>query len=414
MIKPDATLPERVSDASVHLDAIRGIAALVVFLGHGQGLFLSSRLREAFSQKPAETAALSAGTGATPPPAPVPPHVGVTVGHEAVIVFFVLSGYFVGGSVLKAARKGYFSWGKYLFQRLTRLWIVLLPALVLGWALDAGGLHFLESARNIYHAPPGQEYVPPGLPERLTMGTFLGNLFFLQGIFTPLLGTNDSLWSLSYEFWFYIFFPFLVSLLYPSTKLPVRIGAGVAMVGLMALCGAEISKYFVIWLLGAGVALLPLTLPERARRPVAILGLLVFLFALVQIRKNYFEIYVSDLILGAVFSVFLWIVAHARQSTTGFLYRTGAQTMSALSYTLYCVHLPIFVLISALMFPQFQKMPMSVPALMRMGAIYAAVFAVCAVMYFLFERNTEGIRARIQAFWSKPTPAGARSMSSSR
>ena len=51
------------------------------------------------------------------------------LGHQAVMVFFVLSGFLVGGSVLKAGSK--FSVPTYAISRLTRLWIVLLPALIL-------------------------------------------------------------------------------------------------------------------------------------------------------------------------------------------------------------------------------------------------------------------------------------------
>src|ERR1700722_8142246 len=109
------------SDASVHLDAVRGLAALVVFLGHGQSLFLASGLHLAPDGKTTAEASTSPITVAVvPPPASASME---TVGHEAVMVFFVLSGYFVGGSALRAVRKGYLSWKKYLFQRLTRLWL---------------------------------------------------------------------------------------------------------------------------------------------------------------------------------------------------------------------------------------------------------------------------------------------------
>ena len=61
------------------------------------------------------------------------------LGHQAVMVFFVLSGYFVGGSVLSGLRKGSFSWGRYAQSRLTRLWMVLIPALLLTLAVDQMG-----------------------------------------------------------------------------------------------------------------------------------------------------------------------------------------------------------------------------------------------------------------------------------
>src|SRR5579862_7551323 len=55
---------ERASTASVHLDAIRGLAALAVFLGHGRGLFLKAGLHNALnvnaSAPPVSTSATAA------------------------------------------------------------------------------------------------------------------------------------------------------------------------------------------------------------------------------------------------------------------------------------------------------------------------------------------------------------------
>ena len=47
---------------------------------------------------------------------------------------------------------------------------------------------------------------------RQTIGlpTLLGNLAFLQDFFARPYGSNGPLWSLSYEFWFYLVFPLLV------------------------------------------------------------------------------------------------------------------------------------------------------------------------------------------------------------
>ena len=164
---------QKAVDSSVHLDALRGLAAAVVFLSHGRGLFLAHGLRDALTSNHA-----AANTGVNALKAP-------SIGHEAVIAFFVLSGYFVGGSVLRAERRQRFSWSKYLFQRITRLAAVLVPALILGWALDSAGLHLLHSTQNIYSGPPGSE-VAAGLAARLTPLTFLGNLLLRPGDPYPL------------------------------------------------------------------------------------------------------------------------------------------------------------------------------------------------------------------------------------
>ena len=53
-------------------------------------------------------------------------------GHEAVMVFFVISGFLVGGRVLDAYQRGSFRWGRYILDRGSRIYIVFLPALVFG------------------------------------------------------------------------------------------------------------------------------------------------------------------------------------------------------------------------------------------------------------------------------------------
>jgi peptidoglycan/LPS O-acetylase OafA/YrhL len=63
-----------------------------------------------------------------------------------VIVFFVLSGFLVGGSVIKAHRQGQWRWTGYLSRRLSRLWIVIVPALLLTLFWDSIGLRGPGSA----------------------------------------------------------------------------------------------------------------------------------------------------------------------------------------------------------------------------------------------------------------------------
>jgi peptidoglycan/LPS O-acetylase OafA/YrhL len=69
------------------LDLVRGLSALVVMAGH-----LRAFIFEDF------------GNLATPGPLSKIFYFITGLGHQAVMVFFVLSGYFVGGAVCKALR----------------------------------------------------------------------------------------------------------------------------------------------------------------------------------------------------------------------------------------------------------------------------------------------------------------------
>src|SRR3954454_24406268 len=105
---PLSKRPSSVPSFSIHLDAMRGFAALVVFLGHARFMFIGYA-----SQAKAAATAVATRVSAAPE--------AITWGHEAVVVFFVLSGYLVGGSVLRDIKLQRWSWQKYLTLRLTRL-----------------------------------------------------------------------------------------------------------------------------------------------------------------------------------------------------------------------------------------------------------------------------------------------------
>src|SRR5580658_7990721 len=121
---PPAKLRFSDTTASVLLDAIRGIAATLVLLEHWRNAFFVD-----LPQVPSHRMLL-AGV-----------YLLCAAGHQAVIIFFVLSGYLISGSILRAFRRNEWTWKQYLTHRLVRLWIVLLPALVLGACWDHLGLY---------------------------------------------------------------------------------------------------------------------------------------------------------------------------------------------------------------------------------------------------------------------------------
>jgi peptidoglycan/LPS O-acetylase OafA/YrhL len=102
--------------------------------------------------------------------------------------FFVLSGYFIGTSVMESVATQRWSWRTYLVSRLTRLQLVLFPALVLGGLWDRIGMR-IHQAAPIYYNPLYKFYIP-SVALRSTVPVFLGNLFFLQSIVSPVFGSN--------------------------------------------------------------------------------------------------------------------------------------------------------------------------------------------------------------------------------
>ena len=102
------------------LDMVRAIAALAVVWNHAWNMV------------------------AGPMPAGASPwlhlvYITAGFGLDAVFAFFVVSGFWIGKSVLGRLAGGTWSWHGYLVDRLSRLLVVLVPALVLGGCSTCSG-----------------------------------------------------------------------------------------------------------------------------------------------------------------------------------------------------------------------------------------------------------------------------------
>ena len=156
--------------------------------------------------------------------------VGPQNGQDYVIIFFVISGFVITWSV---DRKKDYHFGQYLFDRLIRLWSVVIPALILGLALD----HF---GRSIHPQTYGSIFSAEHLELKLLLsGLFLHESWFLS--IRP--GTNGPFWSLSYEFFYYMIFG-TVALL-PTLKSKILAGFTFCLIA-----GPKILILFPCWLMG--------------------------------------------------------------------------------------------------------------------------------------------------------------------
>lgn len=114
-------------------------------------------------------------------------------GSDAVIVFFVVS-----GSVIAYAADRDKTLLTYAFNRLTRLWSVMIPALILTYSFDFLGFTIDPNAY------PSQFYHQHDALTLFLRGVSFSNEFDFPGRIR--LGTNGPLWSLSYEAAYYVCF----------------------------------------------------------------------------------------------------------------------------------------------------------------------------------------------------------------
>ncbi len=374
---------------SVHLDALRGFAALSVLLNHWRDAFFAD-----YSALPRHHLLLALS------------YLACSLGHQWVIVFFVLSGYLVGGSVLRSVRADRWSWRAYLLARLTRLYIVLLPALLLGGALDWAGMHLAGSV-DLYSGQSGMHALSEDVHATLTVPALVENGLFLQtialpgthGYVVPTFGSNGPLWSLSNEFWYYLAFPLLALLLAKRRSLPVRIVCtlGLALWGWFT--GASIALLSIPWLMGVLITLLP-PFPAHRRwsRCVAILLALAALGAGLVLDK-FMESISGDLLLGTAVTFLIWVTLHCATAPLPSTYIRVAHRAARSSYTVYLVHLPMLVFLKAAF-----HLPRALPSwhwFVVCFVLLAGIVLYAQLVFEIFEKNTD--RARN---WIKPYVMG--------
>jgi peptidoglycan/LPS O-acetylase OafA/YrhL len=369
--------------ASVHLDLIRGVSALAVMLGHVRGLFFVDF--PLLTNKSLTSRVIYGATG---------------FGHQSVMIFFVLSGYFIGTSVIDSIGAQRWSWGVYLVNRLTRLQLVLFPALILGAVWDHIGMRIPQAAPFYFGSL--YKYYVPSVALRSTVPVFFGNLFFLQSVVSPVFGSNGPLWSLSYEFWYYLLFPALILAAASWTRVRNRfLYAGLSAL-LLWFIGPQIGLYFVIWLAGALVGRLHRTAkfgPPRMQAIVTVAAGLIFFGALAWSRTQKLSSDIlPDFMIGLSFALWLYMLIHGTREDVSPALTNAAKTLSGFSYTLYLTHFPVLLLLRGLLDPQGNWQPDLLHLLLALGIALLMLTYAYFVAQFT-EARTASVRRRLLQPW---------------
>ena len=321
-----------------------------------------------------------------------------SLGHEWVVVFFVLSGYLVGGSVLRSRSQGTWNWPDYLRARFTRLYIVLIPALVLGALFDFAGIH-QSGSQALYAGQSGIETLQANVHQTLTFPALTGNLLYLQDLkgwgrffHIPTFGSNGPLWSLSIEFWCYLAFPPLVIACAKSQRWPIRILCASIFCAIATLVGLPCAALCVAWLFGVLITRLPRYRPRQPwlRYLAIIAALCLFLGALILGKAISLPSSVIELFLALAVTVFIWTLLHCTAAPGLKLFVQISQHSARSAYTLYLVHLPVLVFLKAWLhlpqaYPEWRALPLPL-------VILLAVLLYAQAVYFCFEKQTGRLR----------------------
>ena len=313
-------------------------------------------------------------------------------GKQAVAIFFVLSGFLVGGEVVRTLLNGTFGWREYLIRRAARLYAVYLVALVTGGIFDSIGAH-TANVRGLYSGGLPIPVISYAADTRLGAGTFFGNVLFGQGLWVPTFGSNDPLWSLACEAWYYVLLPLLLwPLLARSHPLWKRALVAVVAAFILLSLHGDILRYAPLWLLG----LLPYFWPRTWRLPIVIAAT-GFTIALVASRTSLGQ---GELYLPLMFGIALSFALglHSLSTLAGPAPAASGwhARLAGFSYSLYLTHWPFSLLLVALLAQVSGlglRQEFSVRALALFTAVGVAAYAWALLVAHCTERHTPALRA---------------------
>lgn len=312
------------------------------------------------------------------------------LGHAAVMVFFVISGYLVGGLTLNKWLKSGPNITDYAINRFSRIYTVLVPALTLGYLIDSAGMRWLNAA-GLY-SNIGQYHIGSldAVGIRLGAAIYLGNLLMLEGTAVTSLGSNGPLWSLVYEWWYYcIFCLFAAGMMYRGWQ---RLALWSCLLVLIFVLPWQMLLWMLMWLVGVALFF---AVKVARRKPSPLLGTAVILAALIALSSAHgnsgsdpeplLVTFLRDLSITMAYSFALFCFSGAQRSLPFARFHEWA---AGFSYSMYLFHFPVLLLLVAMTDQFLGWHVLQQPSLAAVSRILIMVIVLYGIGY-LFSRGTE-------------------------
>jgi peptidoglycan/LPS O-acetylase OafA/YrhL len=345
------------------LEAIRGAAAIYVVIHHMLGSTELKNVAPALLRGP------------------------FRFGQEAVIIFFLMSGFVI---YLATYKKLSLSFRPYFFKRFFRIYPVFVGTLLISVIVSICNSEALTPRDAV---------------------DFVGNLLMLQdtgnkpGTFVYPFLHNHALWSLSYEWWFYMLFLPILSLLGWLRRRYGYSGPSIYPVGVLSLLAYVayllfpnhmllIVSYLVLWWAGVACAEIYCRGEQfsfQALKPIYLCLLGMAALTLLPLRELFgprataFNVndypFIDFRHYG--FAVFGMVVLQFRFLFKGLNLSAPLRWFSALagiSYGLYCVHFPVLRL--------------QLPFIHNLWLEYAVKLVIILLLAYLLEM-------KMQPWWNK-------------
>lgn len=284
---------------SYSFDTIRAFSAFIVTIAHGWQFFINNHFP------------LLKGS------------IGI-FSQGAVAVFFAMSGFLIGKSIqLNIIRNNSFLPAEYFSSRARRIYPPLLLSILLLFFLSLvvplTGVNFDFEYKNLF-----------------------ASLLFVNNFLTKNSNLNFVLWTLSFEVWCYI----LIGLFFAPKNIYKMLSIAI-FVTLFTL-NYRFFGYFLIWIFGFSSSYLHNNLDRVKNYPIILLFLAslagLFFFGVKVIMNDVEVIDSYNLMVGMTFTTAILLFMKTGKFKLNFL-----SSSARYSYTLYIVHMPILIALSAIL-----------------------------------------------------------------
>lgn len=317
--------------------------------------------------------------------------------REGVIVFFVVSGFLVGGRTILDMEAGRFSTIRYFAARFSRIYIAYVPALIVALLI----LETLWSFDPIRVDAMGRELLVQRVPMLGGVREVACHLANLQGVFCPYTPTNPALWSLGYEWVLYVIAPVLFYALVRSETARGRaLIVAWLLLGIVALLinPLHAAILFGIWFLSAISYRYYASIGTP--RVIAFGALGVFCLLIGVSRLKIWNPYLTDALIG----ISLAAAMSGRAVLMLDILPCLSRFLASFSFSLYVTHLPVAF---AVLFIMRELGFAAAPAEMAVSPMlqYALLVTCCILFAYAFSRLTEAHTARFRRWLLRNAPS---------
>ena len=315
---------------------------------------------------------------------------------HAVTIFFVVSGFMICLSVFRHQKAGEFDDIGFAKARVFRIYPPLIAALlitILVYLTISGlALHGSESYRLGGELAVSRENV------KLEWSSLPSTFFLLYGAVPhvpPPINMDGPLWTLGYEWWFYILVFLTVRL---SNGMSFRTIAPLLIVAVMLIVGRNglFFRFLVVWLSGYALGYAYMT--GRLFLPNASVVLLLIIAALVaatlaigdtaNLLLHPFDTSPGQNLMVIIGTSIAVCVAFALRFRDHLQFPQWLCGTAAFSYTLYVIHFPLLLLAYSLLHPVVHGHNWAVAAFFALLAGLPIIYISAMLAHFVEDRRS--------------------------